>query len=152
MRPTETECEFCEDEYALCDLCGDKTCLICKLGSPLQLPFVYCKPCMSKLDSSDPSMNMPLQKLLCGFDAKDVLAEVGVDAYYGLVRVLDKFTVVGGRMMRTFADNVREIPSIKDRAAILKELHEVGGHVGVTKLYQMARSLYYWPKLIDDSA
>ena len=31
---TDVACDFCDDEYELCDLCGEKTCLICKLGSP----------------------------------------------------------------------------------------------------------------------
>ena len=29
-------------------------------------------------------------------------------------------------------------------------MHSAGGHVGVMKLYQMARSLFYWPNLIED--
>ena len=79
-----------------------------------------------------------------------MLAEVGVDKYYKLVDTVADFMIVGGRMMRVLADNVKEVPAVRRRIAILQELHEAGGHVGVTKLYQMARSLYHWPKVIDD--
>lgn len=44
---------------------------------------------------------------------------------------------------------MKQVPSVAKREQILKDIHETGGHVGVTKTYQMARSLYWWPGLFD---
>jgi hypothetical protein len=45
---------------------------------------------------------------------------------------------------------MREIPSPRKRSDLLKEVHTSGGHVGVMKLYNMVRTIYYWPYLIND--
>ena len=52
-----------------------------------------------------------------------------------MVDSMADFIIVGGRMMRVFTDNVREVPNLSKRGEILQELHEARGHVGVTKLY-----------------
>ena len=42
------------------------------------------------------------------------------------------------------------MPREMDRDDILRDLHESSGHVGITKLYNMVREYYYWPKLYYD--
>ena len=53
-------------------------CLKCELGTLVELPFLYChKCCKSNLDSSDPTMNLDLLRLLVGLDPKELLVELG---------------------------------------------------------------------------
>lgn len=62
-------------------------CMVCKVGTPTDLPFLYCKECVAKLDNLDPSMNIPLLKMLVSEDHREVLVEVGYDKYAKLLEV-----------------------------------------------------------------
>ena len=75
------DCQFCDDEYDSCDKCGKQMCLVCQLGSPSHLPFLYCRECVEHLDSDDPTMNLPLLKLLMGDGKEFVLPEVGYEKF-----------------------------------------------------------------------
>lgn len=44
----------------MCDLCGESVCLMCGLGTPMELPYKYCRDCGGKLDGTDPTMNLEL--------------------------------------------------------------------------------------------
>lgn len=86
---------LCDDEFDWCDKCGERMCLACGLGSPSQLPFLYCKSCMQSLDTQDPTMNIPLLQLLVGEDHRKVLASVGYDEFVKLDKLRNKYDVVG---------------------------------------------------------
>ncbi len=58
--------------------------------------------------------------------------------------------MIGNRLYRVYRDTTKEIPEYRKREEIIRELHEAGGHVGITKTYQMARVYYYWPGLFDN--
>lgn len=45
---------------------------------------------------------------------------------------------------------MREVPSVRKRREIVEEIHLSSGHVGVTKLYRMCRSIYFWNGMIND--
>lgn len=62
----------------------------------------------------------------------------------------DQYLVVGDKLMKKFKNTMREIPSPRNRSELLTEIHTSGGHVGVVKLYNMVRMIYYWPHLMDD--
>lgn len=144
----EKTCDYCAEEFDWCDKCGKRMCLICELGSPSHLPFLYCKSCAGQLDSKDPTMNLPLLRLLVGDEPKDVLVDVGYEKLAALQGVCENYSVTEGRLWKHFKDRLKEIPSVAKRAELLTDIHTTGGHVGVMKLYHMARSLYYWPGLM----
>lgn len=68
---------------------------------------------------------------------------------FALDRIASKYVLIGDLLYRVYRDTTKEVPSVKRRDAILRELHDAGGHVGVTKVYRMARMYYYWPGLFE---
>ena len=83
----EQECEYCADEFDWCDKCGNRMCLVCELGSPSHLPFLYCKSCVGNLDSKDPTMNLILLRILVGEETKQIIADVGYEKFARLQNV-----------------------------------------------------------------
>jgi len=125
-------------------------CFGCQLATPSHLPFVYCKNCVGRLDSKDPTMNIPLLRLLSDDSKVELLAEFGYDEFFKLVEFSKQYRMVSDTLFRVFSDRVLEIPSVRKRKEIVKEIHNVSGHVGMMKVYRMVRSLYYWPGLVDE--
>lgn len=95
-------------------------------------------------------MNIPLLRLLNDESKDELLAAYGYDKFFKLLEVSKQYKLVGDTLFKVFSDRVREIPSLRRRKDIVEEIHNVGGHVGVMKVYHMVRSLYYWPGLIED--
>ena len=87
------------------------------------------------LDEKDPSMNLDLLRVLVCDDKRSLVAQLGVDRLFELDKVADKFSLIGSRLYRVYRDNTKEIPAFCKRDDIVKELHEAGGHVGITKTY-----------------
>ena len=56
---------------------------------------------------------------------------------------------MGDVLYRVYRDTTKEVPPVVKREEILRELHEAGGHVGITKVYRMARTYYYWPGMFE---
>lgn len=125
-------------------------CFGCQLATPDHLPFVYCKKCVDQLDPKDPTMNVQLLRLLCDDAKAELLAEVGYDEFFKLVEYSKQYRVVSDTLFRVFSDRVLEIPPVRKRKEIVEEIHNASGHVGMMKVYQMVKSLYYWPNLVDD--
>lgn len=46
-----------------------------------------------------------------------------------------------------YPDGVREVPKVRFRYDLVRELHEISGHVGISRLSQEVRKVYYWPFL-----
>ena len=105
---------------------------------------------MDRLDAKDPSQNIPLLKVLNNVDRAALIDEYGYDKYASLVGFGKSFKLVGDKLCKVVGGNLREVPSVTRRAALLRETHAAGGHVGVMKLYHMTRSMFYWPNLIED--
>ena len=56
-------------------------CLVCGNGTPSHLPYVYCKDCVDKLDDKDPTMNIPLLRILVDSDLKQLRSEIGYEKF-----------------------------------------------------------------------
>jgi hypothetical protein len=93
-----------EDE---CDLCSRTICFGCDLATPSNLPFIYCKDCFEKLDSKDPTMNIPFLRLLKGEPKDELLAEVGYEKFFKLVDLAEHYEIIGDELFRIFSDRVR---------------------------------------------
>lgn len=52
--------------------------------------------------------------------------------------------------MRMFQNGPREVPLFCDREELIRELHDWGGHIGSSKLYDALRGAYYWPNMFED--
>jgi hypothetical protein len=93
-------------------------------------------------------MNIALLRILVGDEPKHVIADIGYEKLVALQNVCENYKVIGGQLWKHFKDRVKEVPSVAKRRELLADIHTTGGHVGVMKLYHMARSLYYWPGLM----
>lgn len=111
---------------------------------------MYCGSCKKQLDSKDATMNLDLLRMLVADDGKALLAEIGVERFFELEPLMDRYVEVGEVLHRVFKDSVREMPSYCKRQQLLSDFHTVAGHVGDVKLYHMARATYWWPALLDD--
>lgn len=78
------------------------------------------------------------------------MAKLGVEKFQQFTQIGDRFALINGTLYLKEGKQLREIPSICRRREILKDLHEVGGHVGIGKLYNMAKGYYYWKHLFWD--
>ena len=88
--------------------------------------------------------------MLNDVDRVALIEEFGYDKYSALVGQSKSFRLVGDVLFKVVGDVMKEVPSFRRRKQILAEIHNVGGHVGIMKLYHMVRSMYYWPGLIED--
>lgn len=131
-------------------MCGQTICFGCQLATPANLPFIYCKKCVDKLDIKDPTMNITLLRLLSNDSKEELLAEFGYDEFFKLYEVSKQYRIVSDTLFRVFSDRVLEFPSVRRRKEIVEEIHNVSGHVSMMKMYHMVKSLYYWPGLVDD--
>jgi hypothetical protein len=52
-----------------------------------------------------------------------------------------------GVLYRLFKNKVCEVPVVSKQNSLMKELHEISGHVGSSKLYGYLREYYYWPNM-----
>ena len=94
-------------------------------------------------------MNLDLLRLLCGYDKKTLMSAMGVDKLFELDKLSSRYTLVGERLHRVYKDTTKEVPAVRHRSAIVRDLHEASGHTGITKVYHMARVYYYWPGLFE---
>lgn len=75
---------------------------------------------------------------------------LGYERFEKLVELASQFQIVRDRLYLVHGSDMREVPSPRKRRSILIDLHEVGGHVGITKLFNMCRQYYFWPNMFRD--
>ena len=95
-------------------------------------------------------MDFSLLRLLGGEKHEKLIAELGVERFVDLTVLAQKFVLENGVVYRVFADRVCEVPTPRRRVKLMKDIHEVGGHVGSGKLYDMLRRYYFWPGMLKD--
>ena len=89
-------CECVDSLEDECDMYGETICFGCQLATPAKLQFIYCNKCVDKLDSKDPTMNIPLLQVLNDVDCVGLIEEFG---YASTRRWLDKVNLSGQQVM-----------------------------------------------------